>query len=368
MATQSGPAHGAPAHAFPLAGVTDAPPRTTLALIAALGLTALLAPAAAADDDDLPIALGDVVAGSLDVTTEVDRFTFTAPAGQVVYLDRIDTDNPFGLNWSLQDAHGRALLGSTTQLPDLGPVTLMGGEYSVVISGEQHQVGTYEFAVRDATPDALVLPLYTEVGDEISQPGQIDRWTYTASPGEQVVLDFLTSSNANNHHTGMAFSNQAGWKYSAAAITTASAATQANRTVRLTLPIIAAHSQPARIKNTPATMANGRRSSPKTAPSTIGSSTSAVITRSFNIIVLHSSWSLPHRSDQSVAGGQQNPVTLHQRRQRQNLATTTVRNTVHCKPVATTKSCLFFDRHRYGSANPAAANPPWTDAAPWTPR
>ena len=198
MATQSGPAHGAPAHAFPLAGVTDAPPRTTLALIAALGLTALLAPAAAADDDDLPIALGDVVAGSLDVTTEVDRFTFTAPAGQVVYLDRIDTDNPFGLNWSLQDAHGRALLGSTTQLPDLGPVTLMGGEYSVVISGEQHQVGTYEFAVRDATPDALVLPLDTEVGDEISQPGQIDRWTYTASPGEQVVLDFLTSSNANN--------------------------------------------------------------------------------------------------------------------------------------------------------------------------
>ena len=198
MATQSGPAHGAPAHAFPLAGVTDAPPRTTLALIAALGLTALLAPAAAADDDDLPIALGDVVAGSLDVTTEVDRYTFTAPAGQVVYLDRIDTDNPFGLNWSLQDAHGRALLGSTTQLPDLGPVTLMGGEYSVVISGEQHQVGTYEFAVRDATPDALVLPLDTEVGDEISQPGQIDRWTYTASPGEQVVLDFLTSSNANN--------------------------------------------------------------------------------------------------------------------------------------------------------------------------
>ncbi len=149
----------------------------------------------AADEDVIPIAFGDVVEGAIDFTTDVDCYGFTASEGQTVFLDRLSSDNLNGLNWSLEDAFGRVLL-SAGQFADLGAVTLMGGEYTVVVEGELHDVGSYAFTIREPGVDAATITLDTEFTGSIDVPGDVDRWTYDSLPGDVVSLDLRSSSAA----------------------------------------------------------------------------------------------------------------------------------------------------------------------------
>ena len=139
---------------------------TTLA-----GISALLAVPGAAWAAPTPISLGDAVQGAVTDPTVPAQYTFDAPAGAALFLDRTATSNRTGLNWTVSDAYGRVLLQDTANLDDLGPATLMGGTYNLTIFPEAGQTGTFEFTLVDATPGTHTAALGDAVAGAIAAPG-----------------------------------------------------------------------------------------------------------------------------------------------------------------------------------------------------
>jgi len=163
---------------------------TTLA-----GISALLAVPGAAWAAPTPISLGDAVQGAVTDPTVPAQYTFDAPAGAALFLDRTATSNRTGLNWTVSDAYGRVLLQDTANLDDLGPATLMGGTYNLTIFPEAGQTGTFEFTLVDATPGTHTAALGDAVAGAIAAPGQRQRYTFHADPGARLFVDFTASSD-----------------------------------------------------------------------------------------------------------------------------------------------------------------------------
>lgn len=91
------------------------------------------------------IAIGDTRDGSLAQLTESSRFTFTAKAGQIVYLD---ASGPCvdGLLWNLLDPAGATLWADTLSCTDVGPTTLpTAGTYTIRLYSVRATTGAYAF-------------------------------------------------------------------------------------------------------------------------------------------------------------------------------------------------------------------------------
>jgi RHS repeat-associated protein len=158
-------------------------------------LSASLASGAGAQP--VPIRIGDQVSGSIDTPGELDLYEFNATAGQRIYLDRTAVSNPSGLHWQLEDRFGRVLLSNFFRLDDLGPVSLMGGTYTITVLGATGGTGTYEFRlweVLDGGPTAIALDQTVSGG--IAVPGQKQVYTFSAAAGQSVFLDQTATSNS----------------------------------------------------------------------------------------------------------------------------------------------------------------------------
>jgi len=98
---------------------------------------------------------GEIVAGE----EQVYQITGLVP-GQRVYVQRTASSNRFSLNWLLEDGFGRVIDQNLAQLDDFGPVSLMGGEYTLTVRGETPTAaGTFSFIMHgvDDTSSALLL-------------------------------------------------------------------------------------------------------------------------------------------------------------------------------------------------------------------
>lgn len=149
---------------------------------------------------DVPLTFDTVVTGSLAVPGQRATYTFNAPPGQVVFLDRLSVSNNLGTNWSLEDSLGRSILERTGNLNDQGPFTLMGGDYSLTVYTETGATSDYDITVVDQGIDtSYVPPLPTNViGDTIaatlSDVGATDVYAFDAA-GETLYFDRVTGSN-----------------------------------------------------------------------------------------------------------------------------------------------------------------------------
>ena len=142
------------------------------------------------------IPIGEVVSGAISIAGQRQVYTFTAAPGQTVSLDRSATSNAAGLDWWLVDAEGRDVVPRTTNLNDVVRLPLVGGVYTLTILGEGGNTGTYDFRVAPVTDDAGVVAVGGAVTGVLDVPGDRDRWTFTAAPGQVVSLDQTACSNA----------------------------------------------------------------------------------------------------------------------------------------------------------------------------
>ncbi|MDY0061341.1 MAG: putative Ig domain-containing protein [Myxococcota bacterium] len=165
---------------------------------AALGSCLLLlslAPAAGAEP--LPLAPGTLVQGEVTDPAVPVGYSFTAARGQTVFLDYRSSSNVNGLNWTLTDAVGRVLLSRLDALGDLGPATLLGGDYLLQVFSEGAGIGSFEFLVALGTPaPERAIVLGEEVAGELCVPGEQVAYGFEAVEGQPLYLELLSTSNA----------------------------------------------------------------------------------------------------------------------------------------------------------------------------
>ena len=147
---------------------------------------------------DLPN--GGVVAGEISVIGEIDEFTFTADAGDTVFIRVADTEttqfinSAFAPRIELVNPNGVLIVGSGGALVGaIQQFLVVSGEYTVRVRdespGANNETGTYNlyFANAPGANDDGLLPNGGVVSDVV-ELGDIDSYTFDASAGETVYI------------------------------------------------------------------------------------------------------------------------------------------------------------------------------------
>jgi serine/threonine protein kinase len=161
--------------------------------------------------DHFSIMIGDEIArdqpaagaGNLENPYAMDVYTFTAKPGQEVYFQTIKhPGNTFLTKFRLFDDIGNEIFNSCMQCGDRGLTQLeRGGVYTLAVGQENdNSTGVYQIKIWDVPPPQ---EFSVEIGSEISRdvpgagagyietPGVKDIYTFTAEPGEVIVLEFI---------------------------------------------------------------------------------------------------------------------------------------------------------------------------------
>lgn len=140
-------------------------------------------------------SIGGSIVGDIALPGQVDRYSFTATAGQRMYFDVQSASAAAAINWSLRDELGREIVGSTSSVVDFGPISLVGGDYELAISSEVGGLSTYDIAlleVLDATQSASI---GDTVSGSVAVAGQRSSITFTSSAGQRVALDVISTTS-----------------------------------------------------------------------------------------------------------------------------------------------------------------------------
>lgn len=169
-------------------------------------------------DDAFTIAIGDVVAkgrpglgaGEIEEFGAIDRYTFTARPGTVVYLDSQEPCAPLGAVWSVVDRVEKVVenlrhISRESVCSDLGTLLLAdGGGYTIIVTGGggQTATGAYRFQLWRVPAEQR---FDISIGDRVAQnlplagagsiesPGAIDRYAFKASAGKRLFVDVLSA-------------------------------------------------------------------------------------------------------------------------------------------------------------------------------
>lgn len=140
---------------------------------------------------DVPISLDSPTSGSL-VTDGVDRYTFTAPADQRVYIDALTTQNYSGHRWRLLDRHERVVAEEPARFNDIGDLTLVGGEYTIEVYGF---AGDYSFEVTTSSTTEQAISVATPVTGALASAGDVAHFTVQEPAGQCLFFDLTSASN-----------------------------------------------------------------------------------------------------------------------------------------------------------------------------
>lgn len=150
-------------------------------------------------------ALGEAsISVGVEVTGEVaaDRpgsgwiYDLNVPSSRVVRIELLETSNLGGLNWRLEDGHGRSVLARTNSLTSSPDLPLVGGDYRLAVLGERDQTGTFRFLVEDRGP-ATYLPAGEPivagetVASAVPTPGGEVVYTFDAAEGQRYYVDLI---------------------------------------------------------------------------------------------------------------------------------------------------------------------------------
>ncbi len=109
----------------------------------------------------IPIVLGESVSNVIAEGEEAVYSLNNLEPGQRVFVQRISPQTS-SLMWQIDDSFGRTIISSLSNLSDLGPVSLMGGDYLLSVRGRtQTSTGTFEFIVHDVIDSDSPLDLET---------------------------------------------------------------------------------------------------------------------------------------------------------------------------------------------------------------
>ncbi len=135
-----------------------------------------------------PITIGQSESGTIASPTQTDDYTFTAIAGQVVYLQTHATCTG-SLGWQLLGPDGGSLAGSLVCNDLQRQVLGTEGTYTIRVNPDHSATGDYSFSLL-TVPATVVTPISIgqTVSGAVSQPGQWADYTLTASAGQIVYL------------------------------------------------------------------------------------------------------------------------------------------------------------------------------------
>jgi len=140
-------------------------------------------------DPTFYINIGDPVAGDIAVPGQVDTYLFDATAGQPLFFDRTD-GSQFRLDWALTAPGGAELFRAP--IADQGPLGLTeSGQYTLDVYGQGDDTDAYQFTIYDVpAPVTTPITIGQVVDGEIAVPGEIDLYTFDATAGQTVFVDF----------------------------------------------------------------------------------------------------------------------------------------------------------------------------------
>jgi RHS repeat-associated protein len=147
-----------------------------------------------------PVTPGQSNSGGIEIPGAQDQWTFTGRGGSDVYLDVLSLDTVFGgdVIFAIVAPDGSTISerSSTVQFRvDQGVTLPVDGQYRIVVKADFNgsQLPTYSFQLWEVPPDDIQSLAFrqTAIG-AIEVPGAKDRWTFTATSGQNIFLDFLS--------------------------------------------------------------------------------------------------------------------------------------------------------------------------------
>jgi hypothetical protein len=148
-------------------------------------------------------------AGNIETPGTSDTYTFTATAGQSVYVDDQTTcgDSSRWLTWTIVGSDRQAVFDQPEVCgSDVGGLVLeRGGSYSVTVKGQEDTTGTYQFQLWDASQQRFSVKVGERVGaarsdgaGNIETPGAADIYRFSATAGQVVYIDDQTDCDKSN--------------------------------------------------------------------------------------------------------------------------------------------------------------------------
>jgi hypothetical protein len=138
----------------------------------------------------LPPALDKKVSGTIATPSQVDKTTFSAKAGDIVYLDAQGACVA-GLTWALVGPAGGGDIGLSYSCTDLGRFVLKdAGTYTVVVNADGTTAGAYSFEIIGAPPERTsAIAVGQTASDKITRIGEWHAYTFAATAGQIVFLN-----------------------------------------------------------------------------------------------------------------------------------------------------------------------------------
>ena len=142
-------------------------------------------------------------AGNIEAPGSVDNYTFSAAAGQTVFVDQLSAAS-CSLVWSMTGPSG-AVFDVQDICGDPGQFTLpTSGTYTIRVTTPGSITGTYSFRVTNvAAPQTFAYALGSTVSNgtpaagagNVELPASTDRYTFTAAAGQTVFVDQLSATS-----------------------------------------------------------------------------------------------------------------------------------------------------------------------------
>jgi hypothetical protein len=168
--------------------------------------TATSQPAGTVPPGAISIAIGDTVgngkpsgAGNVAAPGAKQVFSFSAAAGQIVFLKELYEGDGYELGWKLRSPSGSEIVDKYMK-SDIGRVRLAAdGAYAIEVYSVERGTGLYGFQLIGVPPDAAFpIPIGATVGTgrpqgagNITTPGAKHRFTFEAKAGQVVFLKQL---------------------------------------------------------------------------------------------------------------------------------------------------------------------------------
>ncbi|MFP4334774.1 MAG: putative Ig domain-containing protein [Wenzhouxiangella sp.] len=137
------------------------------------------------------IALDEEVSGTIVGLQERVFALSGLEAGERVYLARTGGVNVNQMSWSLEDRFGRVIAQDLATLGDLGPVSLMGGDYTVTVRGKTGATdGQFSFILHAVEDSETVLALDQTASPVLGGVGATHTFTLDLPSARPVRLLF----------------------------------------------------------------------------------------------------------------------------------------------------------------------------------
>lgn len=157
--------------------------RSILAVFMMLGSSSLFA------QSIVNINIGDVVNGSLAISTQVDDYHFSANSGDTLFFDA-QQGSAINFTWQLTAPSGSVIF-ATSNFQDKDIITLTeNGQHTLTIAGQRNASGDYQFQILNVPAvSSNAIAIGQIVQGEIAIQGEVDEFTFSVAQTQSYYID-----------------------------------------------------------------------------------------------------------------------------------------------------------------------------------